>query len=84
MTSLSLLGGRTVVVNKVISLEYSPATIYVVVFNVPPTAKVKLRAGHSLVSSDRLVKQGIKPDIPGLQGERFIHYTTAAPAAYII
>ena len=31
------------------------------------------------VSSDRLVKPGIKPATPGLQGERFIHYTTAAP-----
>ena len=32
------------------------------------------------VSSDRLVKPGIKPATPGLQGKRFIHYTTAAPA----
>ena len=31
------------------------------------------------VSSDRLVKPGIKPATPGLQGKRFIHYTTAAP-----
>ena len=31
------------------------------------------------VSSDRLVKPGIEPAIPGLQGKRFIHYTTAAP-----
>ena len=30
------------------------------------------------VSSDRLVKPGIEPAIPGLQGQRFIHYTTAA------
>ena len=50
-----------------------------VVFNVPPTAKVIRRRGHGLVSSDRLVKPGIEPATPGLQGKRFIHYTTAAP-----
>ena len=32
------------------------------------------------VSSDRLVKPGIEPATPGLQGKRFIHYTTAPPA----
>ena len=32
------------------------------------------------VSSDRLVKPGIEPAAPGLQGKRFIHNTTAAPA----
>ena len=31
------------------------------------------------VSSDRLVKSGIEPTTPGLQGEEFINYTTAAP-----
>ena len=31
------------------------------------------------VSSDRLVKPGILPATPGLQGKRFIYYTTAAP-----
>ena len=31
------------------------------------------------VSSDRLVKPVIKPATPGLQGKRFINYTTAAP-----
>ena len=31
------------------------------------------------VSSDRLVKPGIEPATPGLQGKGFIHYTTAAP-----
>ena len=30
------------------------------------------------VSSDRLVKPGIKPETPGLQGAWFIQYTTAA------
>ena len=30
------------------------------------------------VSSDRLVKPGIKPETPGLQGAWFIHYTTAS------
>ena len=29
------------------------------------------------VSSDRLVKPGIEPATPGLQGKRFIRYTTA-------
>ena len=31
------------------------------------------------VSSDRLVKPGNQPAIPGLQGKWFIHNTTAAP-----
>ena len=31
------------------------------------------------VSSDRLVKPGIKPVTPGLQGKWLIHYTTAVP-----
>ena len=31
------------------------------------------------VSSDRLVNPGIEPVTPGLQGKRFIHYTTADP-----
>ena len=31
------------------------------------------------VSSYRLVKPGIEPATPGLQGKRFINYTTAAP-----
>ena len=60
--------------------------IYVVfVFNVPPTAKVIIwRRGPQLkVSSDRLVKPGIEPATPGLQGKRFIHYTTAAPVKVI-
>ena len=30
------------------------------------------------VSSDRQVKPGIEPAIPGLQGKRFIYYTTVA------
>ena len=47
-------------------------------FNVPPRAKVIWRRGH------RLVKPGIEPATPGLQGERFIHYTTAAPVTYNI
>ena len=32
-----------------------------------------------IASSDKLVKPGIEPTTPGLQGKRFIHYTTAAP-----
>ena len=31
------------------------------------------------VSPDRLVKPGIEPAIPGLQGKWPIHYSTAAP-----
>ena len=31
------------------------------------------------VSSGRLVKPAIEPVTPGLQGKRFIYYTTAAP-----
>ena len=33
------------------------------------------------VSSDRLVKLGIEPVNPGLQGKWLIHYTTADPYA---
>ena len=33
------------------------------------------------VSSDRLVKPGIEPATPDLQGKRFIHYTIAAAHA---
>ena len=36
------------------------------------------------VSSDRLVKPGIEPATPGLQGKQFIHYTTAAPNFEIV
>ena len=36
------------------------------------------------VSSDRLVKPGIEPAAPGLQGKRFIHYTTAPPIVQIL
>ena len=32
------------------------------------------------VSSDRLVKLGIKPATPGLQGKWLIHCTVAAPS----
>ena len=54
--------------------------VVVFVLSVPPTAKVIWRWGHLLkVSSDRLVKLGIEPVTPCLQGEWFIHYTTAAP-----
>ena len=35
------------------------------------------------VSSDRLVKLEMEPATPGLQGKRFIHYTTAAPASQL-
>ena len=49
------------------------------VFNIPPTAKVIWRRGHSLVSSDRLEKPGIEPATPGLQGKCFICYNMVAP-----
>ena len=52
--------------------------VVVFVLNVLPTAKVIWRWGPWLLS-DRLVKPGIEPATPGLQGKRFIHYTTAAP-----
>ena len=52
------------------------------VFNVPPTAKVIWRRRHGLVLFDRLVKPRIKPATPGLQGKRFIQYTTAAPIRF--
>ena len=41
-----------------------------------------METGHGLVSSDRLVKPGIEPATPSLQGQGFIHYTTAAPQYY--
>ena len=34
------------------------------------------------VSSGRLVKPGIEPGTPGLQGKQFIHYNTAAPTQF--
>ena len=48
------------------------------------TAKIRKRYNQvphltqDKVSSARLEKLGIEPVIPGLQGERFIHYTMAA------
>ena len=35
------------------------------------------------VSPDRVVKSGIEPATPGLQGKRFIHYTTGAPTEHL-
>ena len=70
-----------VLTDSAIALSYICSLVVVVfVFNVPSTAKVIWRLGHGLeVSSDRLVKPGIELATPGLQGKRFIHYTTAAP-----
>ena len=49
------------------------------VFNIAPTAFIEM--GSQLkVSSNRMVKPGIEPAIPGLQGEWFIHYTIMAPS----
>ena len=53
----------------------SVVVVFVLMFKIPPTAKVILRWGHGLVSSERLVKLGIKPATPGLQSKWFIHYT---------
>ena len=62
------------------SKPYLPGSECVFVFNVPPTAKVIWRLRPRLnVSSDRLVKPGNQPAIPGLQGKLFIHNATAAP-----
>ena len=52
--------------------------VVVVVFNVPPSAEVMETGSRLKVSSDRLVKMGIEPATPGLQGKRLIHYMTAA------
>ena len=55
----------------------------VLVFNIPPTAKVIWRRGHGLkVSSDRLEKPGNEPATPGLQGKWLINYTMAAPLCF--
>ena len=35
------------------------------------------------VSSDRLMKPGIEPATPGLQGKGFIQYTMAAPLIWM-
>ena len=51
--------------------------VVVILFNVPPTAKVIWRQLKNL--SNRPVKAGIKPVTPGLQCKWLIHYTTAAP-----
>ena len=47
--------------------------LLVFVFNIPP-----IKTRPQPISSYRLVKPEIKPTIPGLQGEWFIHYTTSA------
>ena len=57
------------------------ADVCLIVFNVPPTAKVIWRLGHG--SSDRLEKPGIKPVITGLQGKGFIHYIMAASITHV-
>ena len=48
--------------------------------NVPPTAKVIWRRGHGLMS--HLTE--FEPATPGLQGKRFIYYTTATPISYSV
>ena len=57
--------------------------VVVVVFNVPPSAKVMETGSRLNVSSERLVKLGIEPTTPGLQGKRLIHYTTAASVLHL-
>ena len=55
--------------------------VFVFIYNVPPTAKVIWRRGHGLKShpTDWWSRESNLRLIPGLQGKRFIHYTTAAP-----
>ena len=57
--------------------------VVVVVFNVPPSAKVMETGSRLKVSSDRLVKLGIVPETPGLQGKQLIHFTTAASVLHL-
>ena len=48
-------------------------------------AIMEMGPAHLKASSHRLEKQGIKPAMPGLQGEWFIHYATVTQApVYII
>ena len=49
----------------------------VFLFNIPPIAKVIWRHGQGLKSFQQTGKPGIEPATPGLQGEWFIHYTSA-------
>ena len=66
-------------INQNICCGYSkePSHLVVVVF-------VFIETGPQLkVSSDRLVKSGIEPATTGLQGKRFIHYTTAPPLSHL-
>ena len=51
----------------------------VFVFNVPQQLRSYGGEPQLKVSSDKVVKPGNKPSTPGLQGKRFIHYTTVAP-----
>ena len=68
--------------DQAILLHTIVVVVVVFMFNTPPTTKVIWRRGHDLVSSDRLVKLGIKPATPGFQGEQFIHYTMVAATYY--
>ena len=61
----------------IVSSQFQNREIRVFVFNIPPTA-VETRP-QLKVSSDRLVKLGIKRATSGFKGEWFIRYTTAAP-----
>ena len=52
---------------------------------VSPIAKVIWRKGNGLKSHQTdWRKPGIEPVTPGLQGERFIHYTMVALHVYLI
>ena len=60
-------------------VEYSICILYnLILLSIPSTVKVIWGRSHNLVSSDRLEKAVIKLATPGLQGEWFIHYATAA------
>ena len=48
---------------------------YVFVFNISTTASHMERVQQLKLSSDRVLKPGIGPTSPGLEGKWFIHYT---------
>ena len=54
--------------------------LFVCLFVCPTNSYRRMETVPQLkVSSDRLVKPGTEPANPGLQGEGFIYYSTAAP-----
>ena len=45
---------------------------------------IRRRILRPVKQCDRLVKQGMEPANPGLQGKQIIHYTAAAPRYSIV